>query len=234
MNEQIGRPTALQRLKRDKILLGLIICGALALFVGVGWPTAEEQKAGQQHQTAQQPQGAAPVHPNAVEAPKDALNPTDATDFVKWWIGLAMDYNLATCQKNHADAFGWMTPQAKSAFQSCFWTQEIINGLSSGQYAAAFQPATIQAKAKNPDGSMVVGYTGTLVVQTSGGPCSQQIVTDVLLKRDKDGIRIIGVYNWTLPTAQQPVQQQMQAPMIAPAPSVSAAPIGRQYSPTVY
>jgi hypothetical protein len=71
----------------------------------------------------------------------------------------------------------------------------------TGQVVAAFQPVSVQAEAINPDGSIVVGANGTLVVQANGNPMTQQLSTDFLVRRDKDGLRIIGLYNKQLATA---------------------------------
>lgn len=238
----------LQRLMQDKVLLCLVVVGALAIFfIPIMAPDAPKKPKAQEqgfsapqapHAAQQQQQQHQAVQP----APKNAndLDPVLAVEFVRWWLGNSMNYSVATCRQTHDEAFKWMTPQAAQGFKACFWTPEIISGISSGAFAAAFQPVSINAKARNPDGSLVIGMTGTLMVQQTGNaPCSQQIVTDLLVRREKDGLRICGLYNYTQPTPQAPAQaaapqMQMMAPMQPMAPTVSAAPAGPNYGSTTY
>lgn len=195
-----------QRLLKNKPLLVLGIVLFLVVCVGPlfelpshhtpksanmdadGGPQAAPQQA-QQAQQAVQP-AATPVGANG-------LTPALATEFVTWWIARAMDYSAATAGRSHSEAFGWMTPQASSIFQQVFWTPQIAQGITQGRMTAAFQPVAVQAEAINPDGSIVVGVTGSLVVQDAANPVTQQIVTDFLVKKEKEGLRICGMYNRT-------------------------------------
>jgi hypothetical protein len=88
-----------------------------------------------------------------------------------------------------------MTSEAKQTFQANYWTPEIAQGVMSGQVVAAFQPVSVQAEAINPDGSVVVGASGTLVIQAAGTPMTQQVVADFLVRKDQGGLRIAGLYN---------------------------------------
>lgn len=210
------------RIMQDKILMGLVILGVLAVFVvpnvgnnepppghgsnaadappqlgesggwgggGHGQPAAPPAGA-QSAPGAQGAQGAAaPVDPNA-------LNPTLATDFVKFWMGGAMDYNAASAAQSHKEAAKWMTPETQQAFETNFWSPDIANGIASGQLRGAFQPIKVEAQAVNPDGSIVVRMTGTLLLQQSTvRPVTHQIVMDLLVRKEGENCRIAGLYN---------------------------------------
>lgn len=147
---------------------------------------AEQAQAPGQQAAAQQ----ASANPNAIE-------PQLASDFVKWWIGGAMDYGQKTARESHKQAFAWMTTEAHSTFEANFWAPEIAQGIETGQIVAAFQPLNVQPEAVNPDGSVVVLLSGTLVMQAEGQmqPVTHQIMTDFLVSRDQDGLRIAGLHN---------------------------------------
>ncbi len=190
-----------QRLLKNKPLLALGIVLLLLFTVGqfIEAPShtrreREENDGAQQAQQAQQQAMA----PTAMPANPNGLSPALATEFVGWWITKAMDYSAATAGKSHAEAFGWMTQQSSSYFQQVFWTPQIAQGITQGRITAAFQPSSVQAEAINPDGSIVVGVTGSLIVQDSATPVSQQIVTDFLIKKEKGNLRVCGMYNRTV------------------------------------
>jgi hypothetical protein len=86
-----------------------------------------------------------------------------------------------------------MTPDAANAFQNIFWTPTISQAVANGQFVAAFQPTAIQAQAVNPDGSIVVGVSGTMVVQTGGQPAVQQFLSSFLVRQEKTDLRICGL-----------------------------------------
>lgn len=213
------------KIMQDKILLGLVIVGVLAVFVGgMALPDDDDPKkdhpggggavldspnpnaqpvngvvpSGQAMPATMgaaatptlAPLGAAP----ALENP-NAVKPDLAVEFVKWWIGGSMDYTAKTADPSHQEAFKWMTPEAQQAFQTHFWSPEIASGITSGQVQAAFQPISVQAQAVNPDGSVVVALTGTLVMQAGGSPQTHQIVTDFLITKQEGNFRITGLYN---------------------------------------
>lgn len=194
-----------QRLLKNKPLLALGIVLLLLFTVGqfIEAPShtrrerAEESEGAQQSQQAQQVQQAQQA-PAPMPANPSNLSPALATEFVGWWITKAMDYSAATSGKSHAEAFGWMTPQSSATFQQVFWTPPIAQGITQGRITAAFQPSSVQAEAINPDGSVVVGVTGSLIVQDSATPVSQQIVTDFLIKKEKGNLRVCGMYNRTV------------------------------------
>ncbi len=196
----------IQRLLRDKILLGLIIVGVLTIFVGVAFTGDDPKEANKatplSPQAIQQgmPQGG--MHPPAgagsptaaAPAQPAGLTPELATQFVTWWLGKSMDYSMATGKASHQEAFGWMTPQTVQAFQTGYWTPEIENAVVTGKVTAAFQPVSVQAQFINPDGSIVVAMTGALVMQQAGTQtATQQLSADFLVKQDKGDMRIIGI-----------------------------------------
>lgn len=213
------------RIMQDKILMGLVILGVLAVFVvpnvgndekppghgsnAVNAPPESAQAVGQGQLTqgvATNPEGSTPgggvapgaqTVPGAQAAPNpNQVDPKLADQFVKFWMGGAMDYNSATAAQSHKEAAKWMTPEAQQAFESNFWSPDIANGIASGQLRAAFQPISVQPQALNPDGSIVVAMTGTLVLQQSTvRPVTHQIVMDLLVRKETEGLRIAGLYN---------------------------------------
>ncbi len=213
----------IQRVMRDKILMGLIVIGVLAIFMTgasedgsksknteeslppgaqmpqQGQPPPQQAKEeGHDEAQAQQP-------PPAQAKPQFAIEPTLASDFVKWWMGGAMDYQASTSQKNHQEAFKWMSPEAQQTFQEAFWNDTMAQGITSGMLVAAFQPVSVQAQAVNPDGSVVVSMKGSLVLQMNGQPAdTRQVVTDFLVKKEDSGLRIAAICNRSYAQAQSP------------------------------
>jgi len=196
MTQDLIRLTV-ERILKNKILLGLVIVGILGIFVGGFSPSHDERSAGQRIESAsvtsqKEKLSSASSSSYSMNEPLDAAF---ATDFVKWWIGQAMDYSTATAKASHATAFRWMTPEAQASFQAIFWPSDLANAIAQGQIVAAFQPVTVQPEAINPDGSIVVGVLGTLIMQTSTQPTTQQIIADLLVVKDQSGLRIAGLYN---------------------------------------
>jgi hypothetical protein len=198
MNQSIVQ-VLVKRLLGDKILLGLVIAGLLGIVFVFCTDSPEEKKAPApapapiaasapppQMQTqlqAQQPGGPA------------ALDAKVATDFVTYWMSLAMDFSQSA-RTSHNSAWPWMTPEAAAQFKQVYWPPELEAGVLSGQISAAYQPATVQAEAQNPDGSIVVGATGTLMMQQNGAgsPMSQPVTIDFLVRRERSQLRIAGLY----------------------------------------
>lgn len=181
--------TIVQKILQDKILLGLVIVAVLGIFVGgmtLGDDKTDGAKTAEQAKGPEQPADAASV--SAIQPP------TLASDFVAWWLGSAMDYNAATAQQSHGQAAAWMTPEAAQTFQNTFWTPQIAEAVTTGRLIAAFQPTGVQAQAVNPDGSVVVGVSGTMVIQSGGQPVVQQFLGSFLVKKDQDGLRVSGVH----------------------------------------
>ena len=184
--------TIIQKILHDKILMGLVVVGVLAFFVG-GFNTADDHVTGTPETK--------PADHNLQNAPKPAVDPAQAvapnlaTDFVTWWISKSMDYNGATAAQSHQQAFGYMTPDAIQSFQATLWNPTVAESVATGRLVANFQPSAVQAQAVNPDGSVVVGVMGALVVHQNGQPMSQQFLADFLVKKDADGLRIAGLYN---------------------------------------
>lgn len=217
MLQDIVRGT-LQAVFRDKILLGLVIVGVIAI-VSAGaakddkkpfdeGPPANGQQAHAQAQGQHPQDGSAAQQQQASQQQAQKQQMEEATlarDFVHWWLTGAMDYSAATCQKSHADAFKWMNPEALDVFKANFWTPEMEQAFSTGILVASFQPSAIEAKAINPDGSIVVSVDGTLVMQMGGQPTTQPVQTDYLVKKEKGNMRIAAMHAKTLaPFATMP------------------------------
>ncbi len=189
---------AVQRVFQDKILMGLVIVLILAIVVGGFGGSGSERGERTSERTA--PTGG-PRQANGSQAnPETAAGTTPqlATDFIKWWLTGAMDLNGATAQKSHSDAIAWMTPETVQAFQANFWPPELAEGIASGRVMASFTPSSVQAVAANPDGSVVVTAMGSLMMQSGQQPAMHQFVADFLVRKDKDGLRVAGVYNRTV------------------------------------
>jgi len=200
------------KIMQDKILMGLVILAILAVFVVPNLGDGEEKKppeqsdrvpgappagamqsSGHDSATPSQPalagQAAAPAMPAGAD-------PALATDFAKFWMNGAMNYNAQSADASHKEAFKWMTPEAQQTFEVNFWSPDIANGILSGQLRAAFQPISILPQAVNPDGSVVVVMTGTLMMQqASVRPVTHHIVIDLLIRKENDNYRIAGLYN---------------------------------------
>jgi hypothetical protein len=176
----------------------------LLVFVGA-FATSEDPK---KDAPAPPPQQAAiapqPIAPAAPIPSAPTVDPKLANDFVTWWLTKAMDFNMQTARASHEEAFKWMTPNAGPAFQQAYWTPEIQQGVLNGQFSAAFQPVSLAPEAINPDGTVVVGCKGTLVIQQGGPPISQQVAMDFLVAKDASGLRIAGVNNRQLQAAASP------------------------------
>jgi hypothetical protein len=237
----------IQRILRDKILLGLVVIGIFGIFLG-GMGSSEEPASASKGSPVSRPAGGpgAPAGPqsdaaslasNDPNAPADGqpVDPKLATDFLKWWLSGAFDYTPATATESHKLAFGWMLPETQAAFQSAFWTPEIAQGVQQGTVVAAFHPSTVEASAVNPDGTVVVTVSGSLVIQSTGQPVTQQILTDFLVTKNQDGMRVAGIYNRSTASAPQAPTNYIASP-VAPAGStpagyVETAPLARQLSP---
>ena len=195
-----------QRVMRDKILLGLVIVGVFGIFVG-GFSGHEDRpvKATETPQAVQPAAERASAGTSPSYGATDPLDASLASEFVKWWIGGAMDYSAGTAAKSHESAFRWMTPEAQSIFQATFWPSDLATGIAQGQIVGAFQPVCVQAEAINPDGSVVVGVSGTLVLQATGRPTTQQIFADILVRKEQAGLRVAGLYNRSGPPVSSTV-----------------------------
>lgn len=201
--------------------MGLVIIGVVAIFM-TGASESGESKSknteeklppgammpAEQQAQAQQPAAAAPQPQSqaAAKPPAPVLEPNTASDFVKWWIGGAMDFQATTAKKNHEQALMWMTPEAQDTFKQAFWNDAMADGISTGRLVAAFQPVSIGAQAINPDGSVVVSMKGSLVLQVSGQPAdTRQVVTDFLVRKEDQGLRIAAICNRSYQQAQSPM-----------------------------
>ncbi|MCA9802485.1 MAG: hypothetical protein KC777_10995 [Cyanobacteria bacterium HKST-UBA02] len=223
----------IQRIFRDKILMGLVIIGVLAVFMTgkdgttehgkkldageeelnmANAPGAPGQNGGQngsqnQSQKQGQNQNQAKNQDQSLASKKQPLSPGHAADFVTWWIGNAFQYEPGEASKAHEEAFGWMTEEARRAFEVEFWNEGMAQGIERGDVVAAFHPYAVQAHAVNPDGSVVVIMSATMVTQLRGGQeVNKNLHTDFLVTQNQEGhLRIAAVYNH--PEPQVPAYQ---------------------------
>lgn len=215
-----------QRILNDKILLGILIICLLGFFVGgfshkdeppisVKGMERNQNQAGEavlphahsvennlsshaggfgKSASSEENRQSQEVKSNTYE--KAALEPALAVDFVKWWMKAAMDYGQQSAAQSHEAASNWMAPDAYKAFCASFWTPELAQQITSGSTTGAFQPIAVQAEAINPDQTVVVGLTGTLVLQEANKqPRTNQVKIDVLVKKGGTGLRISGINN---------------------------------------
>jgi hypothetical protein len=184
--------TIIQKVLQDKILMGLVVICVLGLFVGGMTMNDEKGEKKEKSETAATAEQGQPAQQQAA-TPAAGLTPSIATDFVSWWLQAAMDYNGASAAQNHQSAMQWMTPEAAQAFQNLFWNPQIAESVATGRLVAAFHPTNVQAQAVNPDGSVVVAVTGTMVVQTGAQPTAQQFAGAFLVRKDNDSLRVAGL-----------------------------------------
>ena len=191
----------IKRILADKILLGLVMAGFLIISVGAFFTQDDDTKSASNkpgHPVA----AVTATAPTAPAAPPHlTLEAPLAADFVKWWMTCSMDFQPSTATKSHQEANKWITPDALKTFQANYWSPEIERGVTTGQIVAQFQPSSVQPEAINPDGSVVVSANGVLAVQANGTPLTQQFAADFLVKKEKEGLRIEGVYNRNLAAA---------------------------------
>lgn len=175
--------SVVQRVLRDKILLGLVIVAILGIWVG-GMTMSDDKPNDTKKEASEKP---------AAQTAAGSLNAGLATEFITWWIAQAMDYNPQTATDHHKEAVLWMTQDAGRSFLQTFWTPEIEQSVASGRLVAAFQPTAVQAQAINPDGSVVVGVSGTMVVQSNGQPSTQPFLAAFLVRQEAGGLRVAGM-----------------------------------------
>lgn len=196
-----------QKIFQDKILFGLVIVGFLAIFVGgfgggshervaSGPRDARKQVSSESKEDSQTSSDKSPKaqEPQANPAAQK-IEPTLATQFVSWWIGNSMDFNPQTAAKNRQEAMKWITPETAPSYQAAFWPPDIADGVGTGRIRGSFTPSAVRAIASNPDGSVVVNVTGSMVLQQGPRPAITQLSTDYLVKRESAGLRIAGLYN---------------------------------------
>lgn len=174
-----------QKVLQDKILMGLVVIGILAIFMGTSSMRDESASKSGEHEQAVEP----------AKEQSSELDPALATQFLNWWMPNAFDYAPSTAIHSHQQAFAWMTADAQRSFQTAFWTSEVAAGIASGKISASFSPAKIQAEAVNPDGSVVVGVSGMFTMQNGGPVLNQQLQTDFLIRKVPQGLRVAGIYS---------------------------------------
>ncbi len=198
---------------QDKILLGLVALGIIAGFVAMsGHDVKEEPRTARGEQAAVEG-GHAKGEGQKAEGDKEQgeedgvfLTPVLANDFVKWWLGGAMDFNPATAHKNHIEANKWMTPKACARYEELFWNSDRARDILNGNLTMKFQPISVEPMAVNQDGSIVIAVKGIMVSSQPGNPnlVREQIETDYLVMRAANGLRIGGLYNRILSEAPAP------------------------------
>lgn len=202
------------RIMNDKILLGLVIVGVLGFFMAVNQKgqitegdrdrvvVSEQRSVQANNNSAKVDDGGAGGNSDAGSGSggiykEEKLDPALATDFVKWWLGSAMDYQPQSAMQSHQEAFNWATEDVSTAFKQAFWSNEFAQALGQGAVTAAFQPSSVTAQAVNPDGTVVVSVIGTLIVHSNGQPSTSQVLCDFLVRKEEKGLRIAGMYNRT-------------------------------------
>ncbi len=182
-----------KKIFNDKILLGLLIVCLLGIFVG-GFNYKQEKQSAQEAAVQSMPASDSMLKTSNYSS-DNQLPPDLAVQFVRWWLKPAMDYAPASAVQSHRAAANWMTADASRIFDQAFWSPTLAQQVASGQVVGAFQPIVVQAEAINPDNSVVVGLTGTLVLQIGGRPTTHQIEMDVLVRKSDTGLRVAGLYN---------------------------------------
>jgi len=189
-----------QRIFNDKILLGLLIVCLLGFFVGGFNNNSKDEppvsrvleSPSVQPKASEEP--AIPSAPGANYASKVQLDPSLAIDFVKWWMKMSMDYAPKSAAQSHEAATNWMSPEALKAFNEAFWSPDIAQQVCSGETVGAFQPISVRAVAVNPDHTVVVNLTGTLVLQAANArPIANQVQMNLLVHKTSTGLRITGI-----------------------------------------
>ena len=191
--------TTLTKIVQDKIFLGLLLIGLLTIFVGFG----NNSDVSQNNNNNNNSKSENTSNKSENDAVQFEVEPKLAVDFVKWWLTGSMDYNASSALNNHQEAAKWMTSEANTMFNANFWSPDLANGILQGHYAGQFQTTDVKALAINPDGSVVVGFQGNMLFQTAKSPTVQQVLADVLVRKDKQGLRISGIYNRTMPIIGQ-------------------------------
>lgn len=194
----------LEKVLRDKLILGLIIIGILGIFVtGANKDPGKDRLVSNQEEEAAsgqksiQGQGQAPGQGQALAGPGEqrpggqkqpgqgAQTPAPAAEtpqqtasiaceFIKWWLTKAMDYQQTTAVAAHKEALSWMKPPATQAFVQLFWSDELAAQVESGARTGSFQTSMVSPLAVNPDGSIPIRAIGVLVLQDTGYPPKSQ------------------------------------------------------------
>ncbi|MEZ4488564.1 MAG: hypothetical protein R3F51_13320 [Cyanobacteriota/Melainabacteria group bacterium] len=217
----------IQRIFRDKILIGLVIIGFLAIFM-TGTQSSKEppisgnsrnKEADKQVQGRLRGQFALEgikggrkkvrlLQANNLDraAIPGGLKPGDAEEFVKQMVD-RRSHGLPDpdSRRNRQKAMEWMTPEAAEIFKNSFWNSDIKNGITSGSIVAAFHPVSVSATALNPDTSVFV--RNELSGNTRAGeayPNTEHLLTDYLVVKESEGFRIAGVHSKTYEQAAAP------------------------------
>jgi len=198
---------AVRKILGDKILLGLLIVCLLGVFVG-GFSLNRDRGTKEDGGQPEQEQPVSSSNNSSVKSSVSSkdnaldsnykggkLTPDLAVAFVKWWIRQSMDFTPNSAAQSHQAADHWMTPGTAKSFDAAFWNPQLASQVTSGSTVGAFQPISVVAKAINPDGTIVVNVTGTLVLQMGSRPSSHQIEMDVLVCKESRGLRVSGFYN---------------------------------------
>src|ERR1700739_3115082 len=124
-----------QRVLQDKILLGLVVLGVVAMVVSMfGWDGKE--KSASKDGGDQKLAGPPPSDEHPTDNAQNAVDPKTAKDFIVFWLSKSMDYDAKTAQKSHLEAAHWMTPDAIHEFEQSIWRPEPAQGVMSGKGVA--------------------------------------------------------------------------------------------------
>lgn len=195
--------------------MGLCILLVLGVVFGLVGVSVDDKKTAQgppQAGTAAhaQAQGAGAGAAQVPAVSPTAVDPKLATEFVQWWLGSALDYSKGKAAANRKVACEWLEASIVENYMNAFWQPQMVQGIDSGQIVAAFQPVSIQPVAVNPDGSVVVSVKGTFAQQVNGAHPEQKVIlTDLLVRKDPEGLRIGGLVVSKFAVVQPAVQPAM-------------------------
>lgn len=123
-------------------------------------------------------------------------NVKEACDFVRWWMGQAMNFTQATAAKSHKEALAYAKPAAAQVFTQMYWGPELAQAIASGNKAGSFELSEVTPIAANPDASVVIKCTGVLCMQDVGNPPqSQSLEFNFLVKREPEGYRVLNFFS---------------------------------------
>jgi len=249
----------LEKVLRDKIFLGLIAIGILAVFF-TGANTGGEHKGrivsndaknshqaqeeGGQGSTEQspaqphlrtmtangQPQEAPPAQQAAAVPAQPTANAAEACSFVKWWLSEAMNFQPSTAAASHKNALGFAKPAAAQVFVQQYWSPELAQAVTSGTKVGSLELSQINPLAVNPDGTVVIKCLGVLSMQDVGNPpLTQNLEFNFLVKKEPDGYRVLNFFS------QGGAVQTPQIQQVAPQPQYQEpmVPERRSYRPVI-
>lgn len=115
-----------------------------------------------------------------------------AENFVKWWLGGAMDYSAATAEMHHREAAKWMTPEAAAKFDEEFWKP-----VKASKVTKLLCSLNGEYKSTKQEDVYAVTFPADFVALESDHPYLNLEVT-VLIKRIDGNLRIVGHHTYNL------------------------------------